>query len=420
MATSASALRPERRRDGQQWILDWVVKQSGREQNFEYDSRPLPADVKSHAMIPAAMERLGSHCEEMAREAEAHGHRQTARDLYFRAVQHYRYGQHVIYADDSDDKAYLYERLDTCFDRVIALAEGGSIERVEIPWEGRTFAGVFHRLPGERQRPTVLLLPGMDMTKESYPDPAANPFAARGMHVLVIDGPGQGSSNLRKIRVTADNYERAASAAMDYLLGRRDVDPRRIAVVGLSMGSYWAFRHAAIDARVAALATAAGCYGGKLEIFEKSSPRFKQIFMYMAGVHNEDEFDRMAADMNLEGYGSRVSCPALITAGQFDPLTPIEDTLRLFRDLRGPKELWVLENDFHSSHRAEGSPNLGGMSVIPMMIDWLADALSGKVARDLNRQVFVEQVAGAGPYSGRVAGFALRDLRARHVDASAT
>ena len=42
----------KRRRDGQQWILDWISKVAGRVQNFEYDSRVHPEEVKSYRMIP--------------------------------------------------------------------------------------------------------------------------------------------------------------------------------------------------------------------------------------------------------------------------------------------------------------------------------------------------------------------------------
>ena len=57
------------------------------------------------------------------------------------------------------------------------------------------------------------------------------------MNLMVMDGPGQGISNLRKIRVTPDNYERAGSAVIDYLLTRPEVDPERFAIAGVSMGS---------------------------------------------------------------------------------------------------------------------------------------------------------------------------------------
>ena len=62
-----------------------------------------------------------------------------------------------------------------------------------------------------------LLYPGLDTLKEAWPHPFFNAAHQRGMHVLSFDGPGQAESNLRGIRLTADNYEDAASTALDYL-----------------------------------------------------------------------------------------------------------------------------------------------------------------------------------------------------------
>ena len=50
----------------------------------------------------------------------------------------------------------------------------------------------------------------MDQTKEAFPKVINNPAIARGMHILSMDGPGQGNSNIQKIRAVGDNYERPA------------------------------------------------------------------------------------------------------------------------------------------------------------------------------------------------------------------
>ena len=69
----------------------------------------------------------------------------------------------------------------------------------------------------------------MDQGKETFPNNTfsgiqANPFMERGFHVLIIDGPGQGECNLRKIRVLPDNYKYAGKAAIDYLMSRPEID----------------------------------------------------------------------------------------------------------------------------------------------------------------------------------------------------
>ena len=385
----------ERRRDEQMWVHDWMVKQSGRVQNFAYDEREVPSEVKSYAMVPKHMGKQGLHQEAIARGAERAGHRDTALEAYFRAVNSYAHAQHAIYYDDHPEKLRWYQRLSECFDRVIALIDY-PIETVDVPWEGHQIQCALHLLPDRRRAPTVLFIPGMDMVKERYPDPRINPALHRGMNLMVMDGPGQGMSNIRKIRVTHDNYERAASAVIDYLCSRPEVDPQKIAVCGVSMGSFWGARTAAYDQRVTALATAASCLNGKTAIFEQASPRFKRMFMYMAGVHDEQEFDRtVATPMTTVGYGKRVRCPTLMIQGEFDPLCPLEDAEEFFEELEVPKELWVQEDDFHAPYR---HPGFGGMDDLPFMLDWVKDVLDRGLPEGHSRVKRVLPKDGSGPY----------------------
>ena len=60
--------------------------------------------------------------------------------------------------------------------------------------------------------------------KEYFPRVMNSLGVNRGMHVISMDGPGQGNSNIQKIRAVADNYERAGAAVIDYLEKREEVD----------------------------------------------------------------------------------------------------------------------------------------------------------------------------------------------------
>jgi len=215
------------------------------------------------------------------------------------------------------------------------------------------------------------------------------------MNVLSIDGPGQGISNIRKIRISDDNYERAAGACIDFLVKRPEVDPDNIVIAGIFFGSHWGARTAATDKRVRAFASTYAVVGPKRAIFEEASPRFKQMFMYMAGIQDEDEFDRMAERMTTSGYASEIKCPTLLTLGEYDPLCHLEDAVDFFEELSCPKELWVFENEFHRLGQREG---IGGLEIYPFMADWLRDELDGKHPPNLNKIMLIPQKSGAGPY----------------------
>jgi pimeloyl-ACP methyl ester carboxylesterase len=390
-------LSHERRRDEQAWVFDWVVKQSGRVQNFEYDTSDMPSEVKSYVMVPKHAGRQGSHREAIALAADEAGHTTTARELYWQAILSYTIAQHAIYEDDNHEKIKWYGRLAGCFDRIMALSPY-PMERVEVPWEGNELQVVVHSLPDRRKAPCVIFIPGMDSLKERQVNPLRNVAIERGMHCISMDGPGQGISNLRKIRITADNYERAVAAVVDYARTRPEIDPDNIMVLGTSMGSFWAIRAAAHDPRIRAVAAGpSACFGGKTAIFDQSSPRFKRVFMYMTGVHDEDVFDRdVAAHMSTVGYGQRITGPALLMSGEFDPLSPLEDMRQLFDELAGPKEMWVMEDDFHggyASHRG-----LGDVQGYPYMVDWLKDVATNGLAADYVREVWIPPKSGRGPY----------------------
>jgi pimeloyl-ACP methyl ester carboxylesterase len=391
------SIRTKRRRDNQQWLLDLAVKTTGRIQNFAYDQRTLPKEVKSYRMVHRVLEKYGRHMETLAREAEKAGHRESACDMYWHACERYREAQHAIFEDDHPEKIYLHGKLLDCFEKVMSLS-GTATERVEIPFEGNYVQALLYLAPGGHKAPTVLFVPGMDATKES--SPKTHPFTARGMHCLHIDGPGQGTSNIRKIRVGVDNYERAGQAAIDYLCSRPEVDSENIAVAGSSMGSYWGMRIAATDKRVKAVATSAACYSGKRAIFEEASPRFKQVFMYMAGIDDEDEFDAIAEQMTLDGLAGKIKCPSLMVVGEYDPLAHLEDVLEVYREVPAPKELWVVEDDFH---QPRGIENVGGIDSLAFQADWIRDALNGRKQADLDRIVLVDKM-GKGQYSDRIAG----------------
>ena len=384
----------KRHRDNQHWIMDWVIKQTGRIQNYAYDVRTLPPEVKSYKMIPRVVERYGRHREEMAKAAEAAGHYETAADLYFQACEKYRVAQHAIYEDDNKEKIYLQGKLLECFQKVIEYAPH-PIELVEIPFGDNYIQGVLHMLPGREKAPTVIFAPGMDMTKEATLNPFRHPFVARGLNFLALDGPGQGTSNIRKIFVTLDNYAKAGSAAIDYLLTRPEVDKDRIGVSGYSFGSYWGMQIAAADPRVKAVGTAAACYGPMTSIFEEETPHFKQVYMYMAGIDDEAEFDKIASQMRIDNIAADVKCPCLIVDGEYDPLAPLETVIDIFDMVSGPKELWVVEDEFHTPRHGE---TFGSADFYGFLADWLKDAMNDKFKQGYDRRVIIRKT-GLGPYS---------------------
>ena len=113
-------------------------------------------------------------------------------------------------------------------------AAAAGIEAVQFPFDGKTVNAYLALPQGVRPAPVVLSIGGLDSYKE-YSCERAGVFLKAGLGVLCLDMPGTGKSPI-KVDVGA---EKMYSAAIDYLLTRKDVDGKRLAAMGVSWGGYW-------------------------------------------------------------------------------------------------------------------------------------------------------------------------------------
>ena len=133
----------------------------------------------------------------------------------------------------------------------------------------------------------------------------------------------------------------------------------------------------AYEPRISACAVISVCHEpGCHTIFEEASPTFKKRFMYMAGITDEAEFDKMRKGMTWEGHADKVRVPYLCVAGEFDELSPVEHSERLVKAVNGPKRMVVYQELRHSVGNVP-SANLGPNPQI-MVADWLADRAASK------------------------------------------
>lgn len=384
---------PRLDRDRQQWVYDYVVKESGRVFHWDEDGRQVPKSVKSHAQISKHLGRMGQRLERVALEEEKAGHSATAFELYYQASLTFANAQHPV-LETNDEKAYLHGQCLANYEKVIEHSPY-PIERVEIPFEGVELQCNFHIMPGKPKAPALIYIPGCDMTKEIYPDPRVNHAHHRGMHMLVMDGPGQGTSNLRNIKLTPDNYERAILAVADYLQKRDEVDEDSIVVQSHSMGSFWGLQVAASgDKRIKAVAGPWASYIDKYYILDTFSPRYKQLFGYLTGASSEAELDSWVSQMTVSGREADIECPVLLTVGEYDSRSPIELIYDFYNKIKAPKELWVYEDTYHQARLFGGDSNR--LDCHMMCMDWLVEALEGKFKAGHDRNIYL-RTGGGGP-----------------------
>jgi dienelactone hydrolase len=393
--------KPHLKRDTQKWMFDWLVKETGKPFHFQPDGRGrFPRTVRSHDMVSKHMGLAARRIERIAEAEAAAGHRETAMELYFQATTLYHDAQHVVF-ETNDEKRFLHGGVMRCYGKVRELAPY-RIEHIDVPWNGTTVSGNLHFAPGEGKKPLVFYVPGCDQVKEVYPHPYYNQAHQRGMHAFSFDGPGQGESNLRGIRLTADNYESAASAVIDYLIKRPEIDPGKIGVYALSFGSHWGMRIAATEHRIRAVAAPWASYVDKYYLLNEESPRYKQLFAYLTQSKSEEELDRVAAEMTMDGLMEKIQCPALLTTGEYDPRAPLEEVLRLFDQMKAPAELWIMPDQHHNgSVTATSRSSVWEADMHSFVCDWLRDRFNGVPMKHSGKVLYLEP-SGAGPNAATV------------------
>jgi uncharacterized protein len=136
-------------------------------------------------------------------------------------------------------------------------------ERVTIPSNGFNLAGTLSRpaQPAAAKLPAVVLVGGSGPTDRDglvFGIPIlgeiANALADAGFIVVRYDKRGIGQSGGRAEAATLVDFADDARAAVKWLSERKDVDPKRIAVVGHSEGGLVSLIAAGRDKRIAAVA----------------------------------------------------------------------------------------------------------------------------------------------------------------------
>jgi dipeptidyl aminopeptidase/acylaminoacyl peptidase len=197
---------------------------------------------------------------------------------------------------------------------------------------------------------------------------------------LIVDGPGTGESIRFRGMTLRPDYEKPASAALDYLQTRPDVDGDRVCVMGISLGGYYAPRAAAFEKRFKACVA----WGAIYDYHETWRNRIERSFdlamsvpgehiKWILGVDTYEEALTALMDYRLEEVAGEIECRVLIVHGEGAKQIPLEDARRLFKAV-GSKEktLKVFTAEEGGSEHCQGDNRTLGQTYI---FDWIADNL---------------------------------------------
>ena len=375
----------------QRWLLDAVVRLIGPEfdqSRLHYLSAPMTSDFQGPVMglqgqvkrwddIAPEFAAVARRFELQAQSARAQGHAATASDAFFAASVMYGGAQWPIFANTELNHT-LEAKKTECF---LEYTKGADhrIDPVEIPYRGSSLAGYLHlpREPTSGPLPCLVMITGMDAFKEQTLGACSDRFLRRGFACLVLDGPGQGTSLLREIWYEPEHYGEVGTAAIDWLVGRSEIDPKRILAWGLSFGSFWATQMAAAEPRFAACAVMYTCFQPQnWPTFEMASPSFKQRFMYMTGVEQEESFGAVMVKMDVRPLSPKLHMPYFVMAGEDDSLSDIGCTIEHMNAVPGPKTLVLYAGEEHGMGGSRSSQL--GLPFFTIVADWLSDRAEGK------------------------------------------
>jgi len=277
--------------------------------------------------------------EALGRESLENKFKLTAGEHLVRAAIYYHFAKFVFVQDQAQMRAAHMKAVGCYKDALPLIRPPG--EYVEIPFEGKRLKGVLRG-----KGPVLIMAPGLDSTKEEI-HAYEEPFLARGIAVLAIDGPGQGEAEY-DIPICGD-YERAASAVVDWIQGRADLDKEKIAIWGVSLGGYYAPRAAAYEKRLKACIALSGPFDWAL-IWDALPELTRDTFRVRSHSKTETDAKASAAKLTLREAARNITCPLFIVAGRQDRLVPASHSEMLAKSASGPVELLMVEDGGHNAN----------------------------------------------------------------------
>ena len=304
--------------------------------------------------------KVGDTYNNIAETALKEGNKVTAGEAFWKACMYYHYGQFMewhrpIKHEAVKKKVEAYKRA-----APLILPPAERVEKIKF--EGVTLPGYLRLPPGKKKPPMVVLIGGLESTKEEYYT-YERLLLNRGMATFAFDGPGQ-CEVYYKMKARYD-FEKPTAAVVDYLETRDDIDTKRLAVFGRSLGGYYAPRVAAFEKRFKACVAWSSV---DFDTFDSQSAGLKDGWQYISGTKSWDEAREFFKAFTLKGVAEKITCPLYFLHGAKDPIFPTETAKYIAKAAKGPVTLNIEPEGTHCAH------NIGHL-VRPKMADWLAKTL---------------------------------------------
>ncbi len=326
----------------------------------------------------------------------AQGRKISARQEFFKASNYYRTAEFFLHTNPEDPRivsTWLKSR--DSFQKAAKLADQ-PILPINIPFEGTTLPGYLCLVDRSgAKRPLLIVHSGFDGTAEELYFETAYFALKRGYNVLLFEGPGQGGVIRMQKLPFRPNWETVVTPVVDYAVKRKEVDAKRIALMGISFGGYFAPRAVAFEKRIKACIANGGVYDfhqatglppevekyldtkeGAEEIDRETYSRMKSDHSLQWAMSNgfftfqaksPSEWFKITRLYNLKDVAEKITCPMLIVDSEGDKDMPGQAP-KLFAALRSPKDFLL----FTKEEGAEEHCQMGAILISnARILDWL-------------------------------------------------
>ena len=329
---------------------------------------------------------LAGHVHAQAKVDQESGYLFSAGKKMLRASMYYFAAERQAHPADPRKKM-LYQNMLECF-KLGATYRQEPIEWVEIPYEGGFMPALFIPAARPGKAPCMIHFDGLDVNKETlYLTGIGGELRRRDVALLIVDHPGVGEAlRFRKMYGT-HQIEKAATASVDYLMTRNDVDSDKIGMMALSLGGYYAPRSVAFEKRLKCCVVLGAQWNWHQTVVNRLAPNattqrsvshFAEHLNFVFGKKHIDESMAEIQHFKLESVADKITCPFLIVHGENDRQVPLADAQALFDAAVNSlqKELRVFTiAEGGAEHCQVDNGSLGG----DYMADWIAKTLGGRI-----------------------------------------
>ena len=345
--------------------------------------KALGGDVTAQKAWFESWVKMAERVERLAQVDEAAGNLLSAGRKYLRVGLYFQLAERMPSHKDPR-RLVAYKKGIAAYEKGLRFRKE-PIEYVQVPYEGTYLPAIFMKAPGSEKTPCMVHFNGLDLTKEIVYSAIADELKRRGISALIVDHPGIGAALRLQNLPSGPDTERSASACVDYLETRADVDPNRIGIMALSLGGYYAPRAAAFEPRFKCCVAwgAIFDYGhavqGRLNgQGEPSVPGYAEHVNWVFGQDTFEKTMQVVRQMTLEPIAHQIKCSLLVVHGENDrqiPLWHAEKTIAAA--VNSPdKELKVFSL-FDGGAEHCGADN--STMVVDYMTDWISRRLGGSV-----------------------------------------